>query len=300
LHRGRVPDHPFSLAPRRAVVLALLFLGLQLAFGFLLGLFLGIWNAVAAVAGYPSANFGPLSIATGNTLAVAFLVRRELRRHGAPRGLLALRGEAFVRNFGPVLILSAGLVIGVSECDNLLRSVLPMPSAWTHTFFDTIGNLAVHPVSTPLLLVVIAPVTEELLFRGVILRGLLATMKPGRAILLSSALFMAIHLNPWQFPVAFFGGLIFGWIYLRTRSLALCLSSHALVNASAILAAGYPFTIPGFNLPPPADRVIFQPWWLDLFAVALLMLGVVLLHLRTPPTQPFAAPLGEPPLLDPA
>ena len=221
-------------------------------------------------------------------------------------GLPQLDGLSVIRRWRdsgrafPVLILSAGLVIGVSECDNLLRSVLPMPSAWTKAFFDTIGNLAVHPVSTPLLLVVIAPVTEELLFRGVILRGLLATMKPGRAILLSSALFMAIHLNPWQFPVAFFGGLIFGWIYLRTRSLALCLSSHALVNASAILAAGYPFTIPGFNLPLPADRVIFQPWWLDLFAVALLMLGAVLLHLRTPPAQPFAAPLGEPPLLDPA
>ena len=45
---------------------------------------------------------------------------------------------------------------------------------------------------------VFAPLFEEWLCRGMILRGLLQKMKPIWAIVISAAIFALIHLNPWQ------------------------------------------------------------------------------------------------------
>lgn len=48
-------------------------------------------------------------------------------------------------------------------------------------------------------MVIAAPILEELIFRGIILKGLLKNYSPLKSILISSLLFGLIHLNPWQF-----------------------------------------------------------------------------------------------------
>lgn len=79
---------------------------------------------------------------------------------------------------------------------------------------------------------ILAPIIEEILFRGVILRGLLQKgISPIKAIALSSFLFGIVHLNPWQFLGAGFLGAIFGFIYYRTKSLWLPVFLHALNNS---------------------------------------------------------------------
>lgn len=78
---------------------------------------------------------------------------------------------------------------------------------------------------------ILAPIIEEILFRGILLRGLLQNgTSPIVAIIVSSLLFGAAHLNPWQFIAAGFLGAIFGFVYYRTRSLWLCMFLHALNN----------------------------------------------------------------------
>ena len=113
--------------------------------------------------------------------------------------------------------------------------------------------------STALLLLV-APIGEELLFRGMILRGLLANYGVPKAILGSSLLFAAVHLNPWQAVPTFFVGVLLAWLFVRTRSLPLCILVHALWNGwSWFLATGAAgIEIPGYTgslLGPP----VFQP-----------------------------------------
>ena len=49
-----------------------------------------------------------------------------------------------------------------------------------------------------LAVVIVAPLTEELLFRGVILRGLLLHYSAPKAVIASSLMFGLVHLNPWQ------------------------------------------------------------------------------------------------------
>ena len=87
----------------------------------------------------------------------------------------------------------------------------------------------------PLTAVVYAPVFEEWLCRGMVLRGLLAKIKPAWAIVLSALFFAIIHLNPVQGVNTFLLGLILGYVYYKTGSLWLTMFLHFMNNSSAFL-----------------------------------------------------------------
>src|SRR5690606_2391171 len=79
---------------------------------------------------------------------------------------------------------------------------------------------------------IMAPIFEEILFRGILLRGLLQNKtNPVLAIVLSSILFGLAHMNPWQFLGAGLLGALFGFVYYRTKSLWMCIFLHSLNNS---------------------------------------------------------------------
>lgn len=79
-----------------------------------------------------------------------------------------------------------------------------------------------------------APFVEEVVFRGAVLRALLASMKSRwGAIVISAALFAAVHLNPAQMPMAVLAGLFLGWIYSRTGSILPGVVYHFVNNTIA-------------------------------------------------------------------
>lgn len=66
----------------------------------------------------------------------------------------------------------------------------------------------------------LAPVAEELVFRGAILRTLLQwKTNHWLPIAISAMLFALVHGNPAQMPHAFLAGLLLGWMYYRTDSI---------------------------------------------------------------------------------
>lgn len=79
-----------------------------------------------------------------------------------------------------------------------------------------------------LALTFIVPIMEEFIFRGVILGGLLKRYSSKTAILMSSILFGLSHLNIFQFIISFWLGLLVGYVYIRTRSICLCMLIHVL------------------------------------------------------------------------
>jgi membrane protease YdiL (CAAX protease family) len=79
---------------------------------------------------------------------------------------------------------------------------------------------------------VLAPVLEEMLFRGVILRSFLNQYSRWVAIVGSAALFGLAHMNIYQFAVGMILGIIAGWLYERTRSLLPCIALHAAYNGT--------------------------------------------------------------------
>lgn len=96
------------------------------------------------------------------------------------------------------------------------------PFAIFFPFFKDVRSAYISQLEgfSPLLLTlitIIIMVLGELLFRGIILKGLLMTMIPLRAILWSS-LFYALT-NYTYFVTTFITGILLGWLYWKTRSL---------------------------------------------------------------------------------
>jgi membrane protease YdiL (CAAX protease family) len=85
--------------------------------------------------------------------------------------------------------------------------------------------------------IVIVPVAEEILFRGMfqtVLRTVLA--KPWPAIIVSSLVFIVFHENPEHWPALFALSLCLGYSYEKSGSLFRPIIIHSLFNAMSVLA----------------------------------------------------------------
>ena len=80
--------------------------------------------------------------------------------------------------------------------------------------------------------VVIAPVAEEVIFRGVLLPGLAQSMRPSVALIVSAAVFALFHVPSHGAGAVVPGllGLVFGWARLRTGGLAAPILLHGANN----------------------------------------------------------------------
>lgn len=97
-------------------------------------------------------------------------------------------------------------------------------------------------------LIVLAPLFEELLCRGVILGSLRARYGVTVAWLVSALFFGVLHVQPVQVVNATVVGLILGYVYLATDSLWSVMILHALNNAAAYLLMIL-FVTPGGEAP---------------------------------------------------
>ena len=213
----------------------------------------------------------PLIVGAINTVAIGLVILWGVVLNKAPIRKIVPLVPVRVVLFMPIILMTLGAGILLSEADNAFRWLLPMPKWLMQVFQDLVQGFTSFWGSL-LTLAVVAPVTEELLCRGLIFRGLLSRYRTLNAVLLSALLFAILHLNPWQFISAAVLGVMFAWWFLETRSLLPCLVGHALTNALVVCLPHLPVQIPGFNTPPPA--VEFQPWWLDLTGVVMTALGI--------------------------
>ncbi len=130
----------------------------------------------------------------------------------------------------PFIIIGAiALLFGIISP---IAGLIPMPESIKGAFI-AFGNQT--GIFTFILMVIAAPILEELIFRGIILEGLLKRYSPIRSILISSFLFGLVHLNPWQFVTGLILGVFSGWVYFKTRSLSFSIIIHAAANLSGFL-----------------------------------------------------------------
>ncbi len=154
---------------------------------------------------------------------------------------------------------TVGLLWGVVDP---VSSLLPMPEA----MLESLTAFAQHKgVFIFLSMVVLAPLCEEIIFRGIILDGLLKKYSPVIAIIVSSVLFGAVHLNPWQFVTGLVLGIFMGWVYYRTKNLTMAILMHAVANFT-----GY---VSRFFIDPEEGSFL-----LVVVAAAIGVFSVVMLH----------------------
>lgn len=222
-----------------------------------------------------SLNLTPIASGIGAAMGFYVTIRRELRARGGRWSDFG-KWTSRLSWLLPLGLLSAADVILTSEMNNALCTLWAPPRGLTEsTYYITHGS---HLWAKALFVVIVAPVSEECVFRGLVLRGLLRRYSVWSAILISSALFGIAHLTPWAVVGAFSGGIILGWINYRTGSLLLCVLMHAAHNAMLFVVERLPFRIPGFT---PPSALQFQPWWFDAAGFVALLLGAWLLTRAT-------------------
>ena len=120
----------------------------------------------------------------------------------------------------------------------LVQGLIPEWSGWAKEIVDQTNEQLEGMMSVPggyMVIALLPPVVEEMVFRGCVLRALLQ-WKPRRRwlmIALSAFIFALIHMNPAQMPHAFLIGLLLGWLYMRTGSIVPGVAYHWANNTAA-------------------------------------------------------------------
>jgi membrane protease YdiL (CAAX protease family) len=175
----------------------------------------------------------------------------------------------------PAMVITfAGLQYFLSEINTHFEKILP-PPGWFIELFSRLFESDMGVWGGILRIVIIAPVVEELIFRGVIMSGFSRNYKPFWAILFSAILFALFHLNPWQFPAAFALGLILGWIRIRTSSVLACIAGHAIHNGLVFLSVLYYNNLKDLSVMQAGDAINYSIHFL------LLAAGIVIIFVLT-------------------
>lgn len=138
-----------------------------------------------------------------------------------------------------LLATSVVFILAMGLWTNYFNELADLPNNMQEAFEMIMRN----PLGI-IAVVIMAPIVEELLFRGAIQGHLLRKWKhPAGAIVLSSLIFGVVHGNWVQAPFAFVTGLALGWMYYRTGSLLPGILMHFVNNSAAVasfLLAGDP------------------------------------------------------------
>jgi len=138
-----------------------------------------------------------------------------------------------------VAISTLGLTLLAAELDTYLEELFPPPSWVAEIFRRALEyHTALEFLGVFSFLVVIAPLTEELLFRGLFLHRLAEGYGPRVAVAGSALCFGIFHILPWQAVGAMLVGLYLGWLVVRTRSVFVPMFAHALFNLVPVVATG--------------------------------------------------------------
>lgn len=91
-------------------------------------------------------------------------------------------------------------------------------------------------VALVVVVVVGAPVVEELVYRGLVQGSLVTRFGTRIGVVLAAAWFTVAHLAPSEFPGLFAFALVLGWARLRSGRLGLPVVTHVAFNAAGLLA----------------------------------------------------------------
>lgn len=186
-------------------------------------LVVALFGLLAALVVFPFTNANSL---------VAITVIYTVSLLGGIASALVIRKDFHVR-ISPVSwrITALGCIAALSFhlLSDPIVSLFPIPDS----LMEMTASVYRNPEIAFFLIVVLAPLLEELLFRGVVLDGYLKNYKPTHAIVGSALLFALIHGNMAQGFGAFFIGLVIGWIYWKTNSIIPGIIIHFVNNAFA-------------------------------------------------------------------
>ncbi|MDD2595308.1 MAG: type II CAAX endopeptidase family protein [Bacteroidales bacterium] len=166
-------------------------------------------------------------------------------------------------------------VVLLSIISDPLTSFIPMPESFKAMFRQVFvdNNIIDLVISVSIL----APLCEEMLCRGTILRGLLQHTTPAKAIIWSAVIFAVIHANPWQAIPAFILGAFFGWIYYRTKSIWAVIFLHSANNTMSVILTKL---FPELDVDQGLADMVPMNGYIMLVVAALVLLSLIIYYLN--------------------
>lgn len=156
------------------------------------------------------------------TIAIVIAVYR-LRRQPMAEALW-LRGVD-----GPILLTGVALAPALYLIVGGALALLP--EAWLESYNEASAGIDSGTLTGVLAVAVVAPVVEELIFRGLMLNRLSRVMPGWLAAVLSSTAFGVCHRHPVWFAYAFVLGAFFALLDLRAQSILPSILGHIAFNA---------------------------------------------------------------------
>ncbi len=177
--------------------------------------------------------------AVGLWVPMVVVLREVSRRFGS---------ASFVADFSVRFrpIDAVGVLIGVVSQLALLRLVYwPLEAIWSTTFSSdrlersarTLTDSA-HGVWIAALVVIVvigAPLVEELMYRGLLQGAFVRRIHPTTAVIAVAAWFAIIHFRPVEYPGLFAFGLVLGCCACFTGRLGMAICAHVAFNATGLL-----------------------------------------------------------------
>lgn len=170
------------------------------------------------------------------TLAVV-LIFYLIRRKKFSEALMLRRVPA------PTLLTGAVLAPGLYVVISVALAMLP--DAWLESYMEASEGIDSGTVAGVIAVALVAPVVEEVIFRGLMMNRLSRVMPGWLAVVISAAVFGVCHGHPIWFAYAFVLGAVFGFIDLRAGSIWPSILGHLVFNAISQILAVIPETEEG-------------------------------------------------------
>lgn len=136
----------------------------------------------------------------------------------------------------PVLVLALAAGVAMSFWATIAINMIPWPEAMVESYVESSASLtSQQPVIDFLAVVLMAPLVEELLFRGVIYDALCAFVPAGAAVVFQAMLFGSTHGTLLWILYSTLIGCVLGYVRKRTNSLWPCILMHSAFNGSSYL-----------------------------------------------------------------
>lgn len=203
---------------KKALIYLVVFVALQAGISVIVT---GLWKLIS---GSPDLTAMQLVVAMAAFSAVTAAVFLLMRWCEVSRSYVRSRPWG-------VLFWCVMAALGAFIPSTWLQEQMPELPNWLNNEFDMILKDRWGYVVVGLL----APLVEEMVFRGAILRALLKGGRHWPAIAVSAVLFAVVHGNPAQMPHAFLVGLLLGWMYYRTDSIVPGVAYHWVNNSVAYI-----------------------------------------------------------------
>lgn len=133
----------------------------------------------------------------------------------------------------------------------VLMAAMYLPTVWYGYFTEAIGippdsgSIELTTPSSVAMIVIasvlLAPIFEETIYRGVLFHGLKQEYSALKAVLLSSLAFMLMHMSPLQVVFQFSLGVVSAYLAARSGRLMPSILLHATANALALVMQLTPF-----------------------------------------------------------